>query len=191
MTTKRRVAALAAGTATLAVALAGPFHDRFWLMMVQHELVMLVAAPLLVIGAPRRDAGPSRSLDLPLPTPVAVTLIYAIVLWVWHVPALHQASVASGALHVVKQASFLVAALLFSSVLLRHVASGGAVLCIGATMIHMGLLGALLTLAPVSLYAGVELADQQLGGLILWVPAGTLMLVAGLWAFDRWIGLRS
>ena len=58
-------------------------------------------------------------------------------------------------------------------------------------MIHMGLLGALLTFAPTPLYAGYTLQDQQLGGLIMWVPATFVLLLAGLWAFDRWLRYQS
>jgi putative membrane protein len=52
-------------------------------------------------------------------------------------------------------------------------------------MIHAGALAALLTFAPAPLYAFTALDEQQLGGLIMWVPAGYAMLAAGLFAFNR------
>ena len=66
-------------------------------------------------------------------------------------------------------------------------------------MMHTGALGALLTLSSTTWYpsdpAGVAtwgltpLQDQQIGGLVMWVPAGTVYVVAALWVMARWIAL--
>lgn len=193
------VAAFAAGWLAFAGALLSPLDalaaTRFWIHMVQHELLMLVAAPLLVIGDPLRAwsrAVPNVVLrPLRHATPIAATLLHAAALWVWHVPALYQAGVASDGVHAVQHASFVATALLFWWTVLRRAPGGVAILCVAATMIHMGLLGALLTFAPAPLYDGYALRDQQLGGLIMWVPAAFVMLLAGLWAFDRWLRFQS
>jgi putative membrane protein len=64
-------------------------------------------------------------------------------------------------------------------------------------MIHTGLLGALLTLAPricyarqthdAPLFGWTPLQDQQLAGLFMWVPGGAIYLAAGLWLLARWL----
>jgi cytochrome c oxidase assembly factor CtaG len=66
-----------------------------------------------------------------------------------------------------------------------------------ATAVHSGILGALLTFAPTVLYPAyaertaawglMPLEDQQLGGLIMWVPAGTIYTIAGLLLFAAWM----
>lgn len=167
---------------------------RFWIHMVQHELLMLVAVPLLVIGDLFRalPRGTPHIVLRPLRhvTPIAAALLHAIALWVWHVPVLFLAGVGNEGVHAAQHVSFLFTALLFWWTVLRRAPGGVAVLCVAATMIHMGLLGALLTFAPTPLYAGYTFQDQQLGGLIMWVPATFVMLLAGLWAFDRWLRLQ-
>ena len=78
--------------------------------------------------------------------------------------------------------------------------SGGAVLYLFSTALHTGVLGALLTLAPTSWYPSYRfstrpfglsaLEDQQLGGLIMWVPAGLVFLAAALWLLARLLQAR-
>jgi heme/copper-type cytochrome/quinol oxidase subunit 2 len=63
---------------------------------------------------------------------------------------------------------------------------------------HTGLLGALLALAPAPLYrvyveragpAGIDaLADQQVAGLLMWVPAGVILTCVALALFAAWFG---
>ena len=66
-----------------------------------------------------------------------------------------------------------------------------------STSVHSGALGALITLARsvwYPSYAGLTsswgltpLEDQQLGGLIMWIPAGLVYLIAGLALFAGWL----
>ena len=191
--------AFLAGWLVLAIALLSPIDSlaatRFWIHMAQHELLMLVAAPLLVIADPLRAllrVTPHAVLrPLRHATPVLAALLHAIALWVWHVPVLYEAGIANEGVHAAQHVCFLSTALLFWWTVLRRAPGGVAVLCVAATMIHMGLLGALLTFAPTPLYEGYTLQDQQLGGLIMWVPATFVLLLAGLWAFDRWLRFQS
>jgi len=193
------IAAFLGGCLVFAIALLSPLHSlaatRFWIHMVQLELLMLVAAPLLVIGNPLgatpRHAPRALSGQFRYAAPIVTSVLYAVTLWVWHVPALYDAGVAHPVLQVVQHASLFLAALLFWGAVLRPAPGGIDVLCIVVTMIHMGLLGALLTFAGRPLYAGFTLEDQQLGGLIMWVPAGSLVLLKGLWVFDRWLASQS
>ena len=97
-------------------------------------------------------------------------------------------------------AFFLVSALLFwwSLFYVRGQAGYGVgVLYVFTTAVHTSILGALLTFAPVTWYPaysqralawGVSpIADQQIGGLIMWIPAGVIYLAAGLVLFAAWL----
>ncbi len=192
----RHAVAFAAGWAALFAALAPPLDhaaaDSFAVHMVQHELLMLVAPPLLILGRPFAALAatfPARgvrvaALPLAIPPLAAVTL-HGAALWLWHAPRLFDAGLASDAVHALQHASFFWTALLFWWTVFRRVRTGTAVLYLLATLIHSGALAALLTFAPAPLYAGATLEAQQLGGLIMWVPAGYAMLLAGLLAFNR------
>ena len=67
-----------------------------------------------------------------------------------------------------------------------------------STAMHNTLLGALLTIAPTAWYSSYEgtafrlkldaVADQQLAGLIMWVPSGVIFLVVGLALAAAWLG---
>jgi putative membrane protein len=117
-----RVAAFAAGWIALAVALVSPLDalgtGLFSAHMVQHEVLMIVAAPLLVLGHPlavwawglpfeqRRDIGRffrSRTWKLPwglVTDPCVAWLLHAVALWLWHIPMLFDAALASEPLHI-------------------------------------------------------------------------------------------
>jgi cytochrome c oxidase assembly factor CtaG len=201
------------GWGTLGVALISPVHALgtvlFAAHMVQHELLMLVAAPLLVLGRPlprflralplpwRRQLGTvSQSLRhswRALPHPLIAWILHAAALWVWHVPRLFQATLTSELAHACQHLSFFGTALYFWWALLHGHQKlqdyGVAVLAVFTTALHSSLLGALLTLAPTPWYAVyahtaawglTPLEDQQLGGLIMWIPAGAIYLLAAL-----------
>jgi putative membrane protein len=210
--------AFAGGWLALVVALVSPL-DAFggWSFawhMVQHEVLMLIAAPLLVAGRPLAAwawavptavlsvfAGP-RLWTAPwrfVSSHTGAWTAHAIALWGWHAPAAFNASVLDDTVHTLQHLSFLLTALLFWWAVLGRgrAAPGGAVVSLLTTMVHTGVLGALLTLSPVLWYgayaerlhaAGIDaLADQQLGGLIMWVPAGAVYLLAALVLAQRWL----
>jgi putative membrane protein len=174
-----QAAAFAAGLATVAIALCSPLdtlaHGLFVAHMAQHMLLVMVAAPLLVLGAPglplavalapdwRRRLGRLRhrpavraARDL-LTRPLVAWAIHVGTLWAWHLPGPYQAALASDAVHAAEHASFLGTAVLFWWVVLsragRHrLAPGFAVLYLFAAALQGSALGALLTLAPAPLY---------------------------------------
>ncbi|WP_420473736.1 cytochrome c oxidase assembly protein [Noviherbaspirillum sp. ST9] len=215
----RRIASFSFGLVLLGLALASPLDtlgaDLFSAHMLQHEAMMLGAAPLLVAGRPlpvflwalppsaRMRTGivlRSRAVHhawRTLSRPIGAWWLHAVVLWAWHVPRLFQAGLANEAVHVLQHASFLAAALLFWSSVARA-GAGMAVLSLLATAIHTGILGALLTFSPHVWYPVYDgrtdawgltlLEDQQLGGLIMWVPAGFLLVFAGVAAAARALG---
>jgi putative membrane protein len=209
------VAWFAGGWLALAVALVSPLHPigqvLFSAHMGQHELLMLVAAPMLVLGRPgvpllwalpataRRTIGRGvrarawRRTWAWLTRPLVAWTIHLVALWAWHVPALFEATLRSETVHFAQHASFFGSALLFWWALVhapRTAAGFGvALLATFTTAAHSGLLGALLTFARTVWYPSyvataprfglTPLEDQQLGGLVMWVPAGLLYVVAG------------
>ena len=186
--------------------------------MVQHELLMFVAAPLLVLGRPlalwawampqRASRAIGRFFHHPawrvpwlmVTGPLAAWLLHALALWLWHVPALFDAALNDSTVHAWQHVSFLLTALLFWWSVLGAVTrkeQGLALVSLFTTMVHTGALGALLTLARTPWYAhyfhgtsafGINaLQDQQLGGLIMWVPAGGIYILCGLLIAGRWL----
>jgi putative membrane protein len=123
------------------------------------------------------------------------------VLWIWHLPSLYNASVEYEWVHALQHSSFLITALLFWWTLLhgRHgrLGSGAAVAYCFTTALHTSVLGALMTFSEQVWYSIYEsrtaafhltpLQDQQLGGLIMWVPAGVIFTGLGLWLMGAWI----
>ena len=213
----------AGGWFALVVALISPLHAwgrvLFSAHMVQHEVLMLVAAPLLVLGRPivvflwafpvnwsRRIGNVGkvgwvqRTWRL-LTIPLVAWLVHAIALWMWHIPTLFEATLYSETVHTLQHLSFLLSALVFWWALIHGpqgaMGYGAAVLYLFTTSVHSGALGALLTLAgsvwypsyaPLTASWGLTpLEDQQLGGLIMWIPAGLVYVIAGLALFAGWL----
>lgn len=209
----------AAGWLALAAALVSPLHwlgeHLFTVHMIEHEIVMAVAAPLLVLARP---LGPMlwalpkpRRLSLvrlsqgrlwrgaweALTRPVTATTLHGVAIWSWHLPVLFDAAVESDVLHRLQHLSFFLTALVFWWALLRRCSPGVAVAHLFVTMLHTSVLGALMALAPRVLYTvqtqhavdwGLSpLEDQQLAGIIMWVPAGTVYAGAALAFAARWI----
>lgn len=217
----RRAALFAGGLLTLVVALVSPLHEAgersFALHMTEHELIMLLAAPLLVLAEPlvvllwafpaaaRRGIGrvtgvrPIAALWSRLTEPVMATLLQAVALWLWHAPPLFDLALSNDNWHAAQHLSFLVSSLLFWTAMLgrrgRHannVAQRGiAALCLFATSVVSGALGALMAVSESPWYAGyaalgmapfglTPAQDQQVAGLIMWVPGGLVHAVAAL-----------
>lgn len=223
----RQLGAFVLGWGTLVAALDSPLDALsaalFSAHMIQHELMMIIAAPLLVLSRPlavwlwafpprarHRIAAAVRtpawrSLWRTLCAPAVAWLLHAAALWAWHMPRLFEAALASPAIHTLQHASFLLSALLFWWAVFgegaRRDQSGYAMLSLFTTMVHTGALGALLTLAPGLWYPayieptsalGIDpLQDQQLGGLVMWVPAGLAYLIAALATGARWLVNRA
>jgi putative membrane protein len=211
----RQTACFFSGLTILALALLSPVDtigaELFSMHMVQHELLMLGAAPLIVLGRPlavflwafpahwRKRIG--RMIKAPairypwhaITRPFTAWTQHAIVLWAWHFPTLFQAGLADDIVHAIQHFSFLLSALLlWSSLMGAHsrLRYAAAVMYLLATAIHTGILGALLTFSTsvwYPVYSGTTeawgltvLEDQQLGGLIMWVPAGFVFILTGL-----------
>jgi len=211
------------GWTALALALASPLDiagaSSFSAHMVQHELLMIVAAPLLVRGRPlgvwawsmprawlRPFGGAMRASAVGvvwrgLTRPLHAWLLHFASLWLWHVPFLFQAALLHPAVHALQHASFLFPALLFWWAVIGNNAPernpGAAIAYLFTTMLHTSALGALFAMSehiwyPVyglgaTLYGLSPLEDQQLGGLIMWVPGGLAYVIAGLMLCASWL----
>lgn len=218
-----RAACFLAGWIVLGLAILSPLDALgkvlFWVHMVQHEALLLLAAPLLVLSRPlaamvwglpagwRRGAAASaRRLGLDgamrwFTRPFTAWWVHAVVLWGWHAPVLFEAALAQRWVHELQHASFFASALAFWWALLE--AHGGsrrqaaAVLSLFTTLLHTSVLGALLTFSQRPWYGSYEatapawgldaLEDQQLGGLIMWVPGGMVFLAAALALLAAWL----
>lgn len=210
-----RTRSFAAAIAALLVALVSPVdalaNALFSVHMLQHLLLMMVAAPLLVLGDPmtamlwalpfraRRGVGlwwrrrrGLRAIWALLASPAGAWTLHVAALWIWHVPSLYDDAVADGAVHVLEHLTFLLTAMLFWWVPFkahgRRAGAGTALLYLFGAVLQGTILGALLALARHPLYTAhfgttrawglTPLEDQQIAGLLMWVPAGFVYLAA-------------
>jgi putative membrane protein len=219
----REAAAFAGGWISLFVALVSPLHPwgevLFSAHMTQHEILMLVAAPLFVLSRPLvatiwampknwragtknfiKSKPVEKTWDF-LTNAFVAWLVHAAALWIWHVPFLFQATLRSDFVHTLQHVSFFLSALLFWWAIMASprglMSYGAGVLYLFTTSIHSGLLGAFLTFTTTLWYPAYEkstvswgltpVEDQQLGGLIMWAPAGVIYIVAALLMFAGWL----
>ena len=211
-----------AGWLVLAGALVSPLHEAgevsFTMHMIEHELIMLPAALLLVAarpgpvllwglpGAGRNLLAPAIRLPLWswLCSPLAVTALQALALVIWHMPALFDRALRSEGWHIAQHLTFIATALAFWWAMLprgrRPEAMYVSALCLFVTSMVGGGLGALMALDASPWYAGYAALgmtpfglspaqDQQLAGVIMWVPGGLFHLAAALVFLAR--GLKS
>jgi putative membrane protein len=159
--------------------------------VLHHVLLIAGVAPLLVLALPV-----PRMRTPPL---AALVGLHAIILWVWHMPMPYGWALASVSAYWLMQASLLVSAwLLWRAIFVSMAQPGAALVALVATIGQMGLLAALIVFAQRPLYAvhfastaawGMDpLTDQQLAGLLMWVPASLPYLGVGLWL--AWSSLR-
>jgi putative membrane protein len=219
-----RVAGSVTGLAVLAVALLPPLDTAaaalFSAHMVQHLLLVVVAAPLLALGRPmpttlaalsprarravsrlRRSTAWQR-LSSVSDSPLTAWSLHVGALWAWHVPALYDAALRMPWLHALEHACLFGTALMFWGIVAgprgRHrLGVGGGLLYLFSAAMQCGMLGALIALAETPWYdahAGTtaawglsSLEDQELAGLIMWIPASATYLVAILAMVTGWL----
>jgi len=162
----------------------------FSVRALHHVLLIAAVAPLLALAFPQRR---------PSPLPIAVLVaVHAVVLWLWHAPGLYTWGLASVPAYWLMQISLLGSAWLLWRAILAPTQPGAALMALAATIGQMGLLGALIVFAQRPLYfvhlastaswGMAPLTDQQLAGLLMWVPAMLPYLGVGLWI--AWSSLR-
>lgn len=216
-------ALFATGWLTLAGALISPLHSLgerlFFVHMVEHESIMAISAPLIVLARPigtmmwafprRVRLGLRTALNAPavrtcwrwLSAPRIATLLHGIAIWAWHAPPLFDAAVTNVVLHRLQHLSFLVTAVLFWWAIFYCRDRGVAAWDVFITMLHTSVLGALISLGPRVLYhvqtehaqnwGFLPLEDQQLAGIVMWVPAGTIYAGIAIWLVAQWIKTSS
>lgn len=177
-----------AATAVLTLAFVSPLcalsSALFSARVLHHVLLVAVAAPLLALASPARS---TSSAGLPF-------LLATAALWLWHLPAAYDTALSSAPVYWLMQASLVAPAWAFW----RAVFAGPANAGLGwvfLAYLQMGMLGAILTLSPQALYAThatapmlwgfTSLADQQLGGLIMWMPAALAYVPWGIFLARR------
>ncbi|NIM39876.1 MAG: cytochrome c oxidase assembly protein [Hydrogenophaga sp.] len=211
------------GLMLLALAVLSPLdawgEQLFSAHMVQHELLILGAAPLLVSarplpvlmwGLPARwraalaRGGRHAAWRAPwrvLSAPLVAWALHAATLWQWHLPTLFEAALNDPLVHGLQHMGFFGSALLFWWSLLgsgaRIARPGIGVIAVFTTALHSSLLGALLSFSPSVWYPSylataprwglTALQDQQIGGLIMWVPAGLVFIGIGLMLLEQWL----
>jgi putative membrane protein len=214
----------AGGWTVLAGALVSPLHEAgersFTMHMIEHELIMLVAALLLVAAKPGAAflwAFPLRARQALGGTarapwagaswrfftaPVTATALQGAAMWLWHMPALFDRALAGKGWHIAQHASFLVTALLFWWAMIharggRH-GYGVSTVCLFVTSLIGGALGALMAFSTSPWYAGYAALgmtpfgispaeDQQLAGLVMWIPGGLVHAGAALYFLYKWL----
>ena len=184
--------------------------------MVQHLLLTLVVPPLLLLGTPTWMAdrllaplirhAPTRWIARTVTRPVPALAAYTAALVLWHLPATYTLALRVHAWHIVQHLTLMAAALvawwpvLSPSALLPRLHYGAQILYIFAFGMPMTVVAAMITGAESLLYPSyvraprlfglTPFADQRLGGVIMWVPAGLVPLLAFTAIFFRWAATR-
>ena len=208
------------GLAVLLLTLNGPLHDLsdyylFSAHMVQHLLLTLLVPPLLLAGTPgamldallARLGRAGRAAARIATRPVPALALYTVALVGWHLPGPYGAALETHAWHVVAHLTLLATAVLAwwpvlsTSTLAPRLHPGAQILYLFAFGIPMTAVAAMITgaedvlypfyAAAPRLFALSPLEDQRLGGLIMWVPAGLIPLVAFSVVFFRWAAAEA
>ena len=206
---RARTICVSAGMAVLLAALAGPpavySHDLFWVHMVQHLAITLVAAPLIVFGAPvtlalraapRWLRGPllrslhSRPARL-LGHPLVAWSLFGIVMWASHYSSFYDAALESAGVHAVEHAAYLSVSLLFWVPLagvdpVPRLSRPLRVIYLLAALPVQSFLGLAVYSAGQPMYEHYEtlqrswgpsaMADQELAGIVMWIAGDALLL---------------
>jgi len=216
----RNSALFGLGWLTLVATLLSPLHElgeiSFTAHMSEHELLMLVVAPLMALSRPisvflwacpdglRRglvQGCNSRYMSRVwrhISDPPIATLLQICALWLWHMPSPFEKALHNEFWHALQHLSFLGSALLFwwsitRSTHRRHRRAIAAV-CLFTTSLATGALGALMAISSSPWYSGyaemglhgllpgglTAAEDQQLAGLIMWIPGGLVHFVAAI-----------
>ena len=176
------------GLGLLSIAWLMPQHT-FSGHMAAHMTVVAVAAPLLALGLAGGNFDPMQRW--PGSSPLLASLLELVVVWLWHMPVLHEAARQNGFALFAEQASFLASGFLLWITIFGGGASRSAeraaigIVALLLTLMHMTLLGALLALSPRALYAGHHthsaVQDQELGGVIMIATGGITYMAGALW----------
>ena len=202
-----------AGVVVLLLSLNGPLHDLgdnylFSAHMVQHLLLTLIMPPLLLAGTPdwllraliRNTVG--FSIARILTHPLIAFGLYNLVLVGWHFPIFYNWALENHNVHIVQHLMFITTATIMWMPVadplpeLRRMHGPVRMLYLFILSVPMAVLSALITLSEHVLYGWYSNAprvfnlnpadDQQLGGVIMWVPGALVFWVAISIIFYNW-----
>lgn len=158
------------------------------------------------IGSGVGSSGVVRFLHQASRNPIVMVTLFTAVLWLWHTPALYNAALRSDFIHAVEHFTFMAGAYMLWSwlVSVQHGATGPganrqglAIIIVFVTVMQSGVLGAILTFSRKPLYAMHEdytqvwgltlIQDQQIAGLLMWVPMGMTFTLVALLLFRSWL----
>ena len=214
------------GFAALLVALVSPIgvyaRDLFFMDMVQHLLLMMVAAPLLLWASPMANilwafpqgvrhwlggtvnrSGVLRRILQGATVPIIAWLIFVVTIWVWHAPATYNAALASEGVHTLEHLTMFGAAVVFwwpvigPAPIRSYLPHPLRFLYLFLALFQNIILGAILTFGDAPVYSHYENApahwgidsafDQQLGGILMWIPGAMMYFTAMAILFFAWL----
>lgn len=210
---RRQVICFMGGVFVLFFALNGPIHELsdyylFSAHMVQHLLLTLIMPPLLLVGTPAwllrpmLRQKPIGSLLRITTGPLVAFGIYNLVFSGWHFPQFYNAALENHSIHIAQHLMFIAAAVLMWWPVvepvpeLQRMTNPVRILYLFALGIPMSVVSAMITLSESVMYPWYEAAprvfsltaldDQQMGGLIMWVPGMMVFWIAITVVFFRW-----
>jgi putative membrane protein len=222
---RRRLLAFFGALLALFVAFVSPLDALsevlFSAHMVQHMLLILMAAPLLVMSdfpvaflwaLPRawsqtlgyrfKQSQPISRAWHAINSPFFAWILFTLSFWVWHASTPYESALENEAVHTLEHIGFIFTAVLFWWVLLKpsrqkHIHYGMAIIYLFAAVLQSGILGALMTFADRPWYPYyatlvipwglTPLQDQQLAGLIMWIPGGAVLTLLTIGFFAAWL----
>jgi putative membrane protein len=202
------------GTVLLFLSLNGPLHDLsdnflFSAHMVQHLIITLIVPPLWLMGLPEWSLRPVLARRAGLATARALTgplvafALYNMVFIGWHFPSLYNWALVNHNAHILQHMMFIAAATLMWWPVVNPVPelvrlqTPVRLLYMAVLSIPMSIVSAIITFAEQAMYPWYEAAprvftsisaadDQQLGGVIMWVPGMLVFWIALTIVFFRW-----
>ena len=201
----------------LLIALVSPVdvysNDLFFVHMIQHLILVMVAAPLIRIANPIAEYlwGLPASIRRPIGTllakngairaflygvtnPLVAWFLFAIVMWVWHIPDIYDKALGSKGIHNFEHLSMFLIGIIFwwpvlgSPVLFKQLTFPLRFLYLFLALMQNVILAAILTYTDTQIYQfyadsplhwGISnSADQQLGGVLMWLVGS--MMFAGI-----------
>lgn len=216
----------AVGISSLVLALMSPIHvyaeELFFFHMIQHLLIMMVAAPFILLSeplavylwalpdSPRHTVGKALSRTGVLrwllrgaTTPLVAWLVYVVVIWAWHAPVPYSEASANEGIHSLEHLTMFLGGLLFwwpvigPAPVRSQLPYPMRFLYLFLALFQNIVLAAILTFADAPLYEYYEGApqhwgigpdvDQQMGGIIMWIPGAMMYFVAAAILFFRWL----
>ena len=215
---RSQVILFVSGMLVMFLALASPLDELgdeylFSAHMVQHLLITLVAPPLLLLGTPGWLLSPllrNRTLfniGKILTYPLVAFFLFNVDFWLWHAPPLYNATLSNENLHIFEHLLFIFTATLYwwpvlsPAEELPRLSIGGQVLYLFLSGMPSVALGAGLTFVqplyapyiqqPVRAWGLSPITDQQLGGLIMWVPVNIIFIIVVSVLFIRWMQIQD